>query len=321
MKFSVIVPIYNAEKVLQRCIDSVLNQSVTDFELILVDDGSKDNSGSICDQNAALDSRIRVVHQENSGVSTARNKGIDISRGGRIIFLDSDDYVDPNFLENFNRKSEDLLISGYQIEGFGISEVKKREFQEQTWTDISQKQTADLFEQGMFNYVWAKAFDGDIIRRNSLHFDPHLNYAEDTLFAVQYVSYCKSISILRGSPYHYVKYEHETLTGGNLLSENMIQKIETSNDRIAAELNCLLGDSAAAVTARRMAPLYKEIIGTLVHHPETPITFILFLFRQKWFRLTLNYADQFYADEALKFRRLLKCKSGFLFWLYLKTRR
>lgn len=100
-KISVIVPVYNTEKYLHRCIDSILAQTFTDFELLLIDDGSKDNSGTICDEYAAKDSRVRVFHKENGGVSSARNLGLDNAKGEWISFVDSDDYTDSYFLENF----------------------------------------------------------------------------------------------------------------------------------------------------------------------------------------------------------------------------
>ena len=94
-KISVIVPVYNTEKYLHRCIDSVLAQTFTDWELLLIDDGSKDTSGSICDKYAAKDKRIRVFHKENGGVSSARNLGRDYAQGEWVTFVDSDDYIEP----------------------------------------------------------------------------------------------------------------------------------------------------------------------------------------------------------------------------------
>lgn len=92
-KISVIVPVYNTEQYLPRCIDSILAQTFTDFELLLIDDGSKDSSGKICDESAAKDSRIRVFHKENGGVSSARNMGLNNAQGEWITFVDSDDYL------------------------------------------------------------------------------------------------------------------------------------------------------------------------------------------------------------------------------------
>ena len=98
-EFSVIVPVYKVEKYLDRCIGSILAQTFSDFELILIDDGSPDNSGQICDEYAGKENRIHVIHKENGGVSTARNAGLDIAPGKFIVFVDSDDEVASNYLE------------------------------------------------------------------------------------------------------------------------------------------------------------------------------------------------------------------------------
>lgn len=98
-KLSVIVPIYNVEKFLRRCIDSIINQSYSNLEIILVDDGSPDNCGKICDEYAALDNRIKVIHQANGGLSAARNIGIDSATGEYVAFIDSDDYIASNMYD------------------------------------------------------------------------------------------------------------------------------------------------------------------------------------------------------------------------------
>ena len=105
MQFSVILPIYNVEKYLAECIESVLSQSFKDYELILVDDGSKDGSGRICDEYAQKDSRIKVLHKENGGLSDARNYGTERASGDYIVYIDSDDYVvSTEFLSDLNEK-------------------------------------------------------------------------------------------------------------------------------------------------------------------------------------------------------------------------
>ena len=107
---SVIVPIYNNEKYLAKCIDSILVQEYRDFELILIDDGSRDGSGSICDQYAIQDERIVVIHQKNKGVSVARNKGLSIARGNYVTFIDSDDWVMPEYLSVLNKNIHHIMI-------------------------------------------------------------------------------------------------------------------------------------------------------------------------------------------------------------------
>ena len=98
-KLSVIVPIYNVEAYLRRCVDSILAQTFTDYELILVDDGSPDNCGEICEEYAGTDDRIRVIHKENGGLSDARNAGLDVATGAYVGFVDSDDYIHPNMYQ------------------------------------------------------------------------------------------------------------------------------------------------------------------------------------------------------------------------------
>ena len=131
-KISIIVPVYQVEKYLRRCLDSIVAQTFTDWECILVDDGSPDNSGKICDEYAEIDNRFRVFHQENAGVSAARNKGLDVAKGEWITFVDSNDYIEEDYLQSFN---PDELENGslyvhsnyyreekYQTKVFGIAE-------------------------------------------------------------------------------------------------------------------------------------------------------------------------------------------------------
>ena len=121
-QISVIVPVYKVEKYLHECVDSILAQTFRDFELILVDDGSPDNCGAICDEYAAKDSRIRVIHQENQGLSGARNSGIDIARGEYITFVDSDDRIDRRYLE--------ILIAAVK-DGADVTVCRHREFSDE----------------------------------------------------------------------------------------------------------------------------------------------------------------------------------------------
>lgn len=113
---SVIVPVYNAEKTLRQCVDSVLGQNIRDFELLLIDDGSRDASPAICDEYAAADCRVTVIHQQNSGVSAARNAGLDRAKGEWVLFIDSDDYIDNHFFEGVEGAKENLLIRGFKVQ-------------------------------------------------------------------------------------------------------------------------------------------------------------------------------------------------------------
>lgn len=114
LKVSIIVPVYKAELYIRKCIDSILSQTFTNFELLLIDDGSPDNCGKICDEYAELDTRVHVFHKENGGVSAARNLGLDHAKGDYVCFIDSDDWIDPDMLETLigweQKKQTDLLF-------------------------------------------------------------------------------------------------------------------------------------------------------------------------------------------------------------------
>lgn len=109
-KISVIVPVYKAEKYLRKCVDSILNQTFSNFELILVDDGSPDQSGQICDEYAGKDKRINVIHKKNDGVSAARQSGLDASSGDYVIHADPDDWVEPQMLKELYAKAIDTIL-------------------------------------------------------------------------------------------------------------------------------------------------------------------------------------------------------------------
>ena len=142
MKYSVIVPIYNREKSIKKCVDSILRQSEKDFELILVDDGSTDNSLNICKDFEKTDNRIIVIHKENGGVSSARNAGIDVARGKYVVFVDSDDYVDNNYLDVFDKSNADFKISGV----IRVNEKRKLSIKNK----IAKNSNEEIIE---FNYV------------------------------------------------------------------------------------------------------------------------------------------------------------------------
>ena len=129
---SIIVPIYNVEKYLKKCIDSIINQTYKNLEIILVDDGSPDNCGKICDEYAKKDNRIKVIHKENGGVSSARNVGVENATGEYIGFVDSDDYIEKDMYEvlinNLKKENADIsIISNYEVYKNKIIENKKKE--------------------------------------------------------------------------------------------------------------------------------------------------------------------------------------------------
>ena len=188
---SVIIPVYNAEKYLENCIQSILSQTYNNFELILIDDGSKDNSLSICKQMADNDARVFVVRQDNAGASAARNRGLEIAHGEWIVFVDSDDTVKPNYIEDLYK--ETIKDHSVVIVVSGVSVYRKESWSE----DISFPDLTILIRdyQTIFSNIRlhkygfsvGKLYKSSIIKNNLLRFDEKVCIAEDMMFMMNYI--------------------------------------------------------------------------------------------------------------------------------------
>lgn len=196
---SIIVPVYNVEKYLQRCIESILAQTETDFELLLIDDGSKDKSGLICDEYARKDSRIKVYHKENGGVSSARNLGLNYAQGEWLAFIDADDYVHSNFLSSF----ESMISEGLGLIHWGFCYDTNGDIKTIPISDKDKTMTMEeVCRNNIFHgYVWSYLFRRDIIKENKILFDTHLKYAEDWLFILTYYSFVDKMGVLKSCYY------------------------------------------------------------------------------------------------------------------------
>lgn len=204
-KISVIVPVYNAEKYLHRCVDSILAQTFTDFEVLLIDDGSPDRSGEICDKYAQKDSRVRVFHKENSGVCATRNIGLDHANGEIICFVDSDDVVDKDFLEIFLQKNADIVVQGMYRND--ISEDRKDLYVPIDAGDFDVSNVTKFIdivcEAENIGYLVTRSFKRSIIEKASLRFDSRFKLREDMEFILRYMLLCKTFSTLNKGAYHY----------------------------------------------------------------------------------------------------------------------
>lgn len=203
---SVIVPVYNTERYLHRCVDSILAQTFKNFELLLIDDGSTDGSGPICDECAARDSRVRVFHKSNEGVSSARNLGLDNAQGEWITFCDSDDYVFTNWLANFKtEKSQDfdLLCQGIQSDKAIFSRNPftheiALEFDGEIVDAVNQ-----LVSSGLYGYLFVKCFKRYIIQSNHIYFDKKVSFQEDELFLCEYLKFAQKVKSENLIGYYY----------------------------------------------------------------------------------------------------------------------
>lgn len=197
---SVIVPIYNAEKLLSRCIDSILAQTYHDWELLLIDDGSSDGSRVICEEYAQKDARIKVFHKPNGGVSSARNYGLDVSSGDYICFVDADDTIDNNYIHDLISNADaDLVMCGFRS-SVGLHYLPKAEF----FSENSLRERASEIVRSKAIYVpWIKLLKRSIIEEHQLRFDTKLRLGEDTTFVYSYLSFSKSVRFVSNESYYY----------------------------------------------------------------------------------------------------------------------
>ncbi|MGN0505736.1 MAG: glycosyltransferase [Lachnospiraceae bacterium] len=228
---SIILPVYNAEKTLEKCVDSVLKQKFTDFELILVDDGSKDSSGLLCDKYASEDSRVRVIHKENSGVSDSRNAAMDVARGTYLQFLDSDDWLTPDATELFAAAATendcDMVVADFfRVAGERVAH--KGDIQEERLMNREEYAMCMMEKPADFYYgvLWNKFFRRDIIEKYHLRMDKEISWCEDFMFNLEYIRYIRSVYILCVPIYYYVKRKGSLVSQGSSLSKTIKMKRE-----------------------------------------------------------------------------------------------
>jgi len=220
-KVSIIVPIYNVEKYLKRCVDSLINQTYTNLEIILIDDGSSDNSPEMCNSYAKEDSRIKVIHKKNGGLSDARNKGINIANGKYVMFIDSDDYVEIDIVETavnaIDKFDSDFVIWGYYADFVNQNE---EHIQSITYTSMNgvlnpNKEEFYLSSEllNLMGYAWNKLYKNEIIQKNNYRFKKGLSLVEDIVFNSEIFKSYHSISFIDKSLVHYMQRPRETLGG------------------------------------------------------------------------------------------------------------
>lgn len=235
---SVIIPVYNSEKYLRLCLDSILTQRFKNFEVILVDDGSKDQSGTICDEYIKKDGRFKVFHKKNGGVSSARNLALDKIRGEWVYFCDSDDILYENTLETLTNNIDDNVdctMGGYirineQEEILGETKIDKECY-------MSIEETLIDFYNPRFNlfngFIWNRLFRKSIIEKYHLRFREDIFIKEDGLFLVQYLCKCNHGTYYTTKPiYKYIEHSSSAMN-------HKLKKInKESISRLSASLEC-----------------------------------------------------------------------------------
>ncbi len=219
---SVIVPVYNAEKFLKRCLQSIINQTIDDFEVVLVNDGSTDSSLKIAIDFSKKDSRIRVINKENEGVSKTRNRGIEESKGKYICFIDSDDYVNPNFLEDLyssiNGEKDALGVCLFSniYEG---NHLKKSKIGIKGNLTISRNEYLIHMSKHLYSVyygaLWNKIYISKKIKDNCIRFDENISFAEDFIFNLEYLENVNKIVLIDKNNYYYNQENDNSLTRAN----------------------------------------------------------------------------------------------------------
>lgn len=217
---SIVVPVYNSEQYLKRCIDSIINQTYHNLDIILVDDGSSDESGEICDEYAKVDKRIRVIHKQNGGQSDARCKGIELAEGTYLGFVDSDDWIESSMYENLLKDAwkYDMITSGIQRHntedkpttvlrdalpaGVYVTEEEMAYFYDNLM--ICQYRTDSRFVEGLLHSKCSKLFKMSIVREMYRSANISVTNGEDWLFCILYVLKCTSVKIIHECYYHYM---------------------------------------------------------------------------------------------------------------------
>ena len=247
---SIIVPVYNAQNSLERCLMSIIRQRYPQWELILVDDGSQDDSLEICKRYCDRDSRIRVIHTENCGVSSARNTGIENAHGEYITFVDSDDMIHPDFLSECLSNKEDLIVTNY-IKPSTIDSLHYKEVHPEL-----------VFQQKGVRPVWGKMFVRKVIEDHHIRFEPNIRYAEDTIFVLEYCLHIKTIAYVflhlyeyERSPNHSV-FKYKTTLDEYLNILSILQELTLRLRAKSYNVDVLYADNVNVICGSYIVSLY-----------------------------------------------------------------
>lgn len=258
---SVMIPAYNAERYIKECLESLKNQTYKNIEIVIVNDGSTDCTQSICEEYVSEDNRFRLVNQENGGEGAARNRGLQEAKGKYLCFVDADDHVYPEFIENMYKMQQEYQ-AGMVICGF--TELKDNEVINETSGEIQvmnqEVAMENLLKEDSFKgYVWNKMFDMDIIRKNQLQFDVSLAVWTDVLFVFQYLLDVEKVVFNPTPMYYYIYVPSSASHAANHLlgvekaysairaKEQMISRIPIEYDLVKKQISVRFVQSSLAV--------------------------------------------------------------------------
>lgn len=262
-KISVIVPVYKVEKYIGECINSILAQTFKDFELILVDDGSPDKSGEICDSYAKKDNRIKVFHKKNGGVSSARNFGIDKAVGEWLCFIDSDDTILPTYLDDFelDKVKSDIYMQGY------VKVKESRIIETHDFTKCKESDFASILayseDNNIINSPCFKLYKSSIVNTNRVRFDIRTSYGEDHLFSLDYCRYISSAHFTLSHGYNYRISVGESLSHRRIPLDDILFYTRESRKKQTVIIDKLSSDDYLKACNRRMEGNITKMVREL----------------------------------------------------------
>ena len=246
---SIIVAAYNVDSFLTVCINSLINQTFTNFELIIVNDGSTDSCGEICNYFAQIDSRIKVLHQENKGLVNARKAGLTLASGKYVLYVDGDDYVEHNYCELLIKETigfdADIVIGGfirnYRGRMITVKNILPADRYENEKINIVLEKmiyTGEFFSHGISTYSWGKLFKREVLIPIQNYIPANITIGEDAACVYPYISVCNKIVITEASNYHYVQHQSSMLKN----SSNVTEEIEKLSRLFVFMLNYFKGN-------------------------------------------------------------------------------
>lgn len=267
-EISVILPVYKAEQYLPQCIESLLMQAFVDFELLLIDDGSPDRCGEICDRYALGDKRVRVFYQQNKGVSAARNLGLQYAEGRYIAFVDSDDWVSPDYLlhlyEALPSEGVGLVMGGALKCGADSSIIGKIQLPDKL---LEGNPVEGFAEYGLdrFGFSCSKLYNAELIHKNNLSFDCNVHCMEDLIFMIDYILLSDYIRLCNFMDYNYrIAYSAETLSSRmNTYSDeyNIFSAYRSRMERF--EDVCCLSDELTRYLRHSVSLVFQRVLLSL----------------------------------------------------------
>lgn len=317
---SVVVPVYNVAPYLRSCVESLLDQRFTDFEIVLVDDGSTDGSGSICDELAVMYPRVSIIHQVNGGACAARNRGIDKARGEFLVFVDADDLVDEDYLGHLMESDADMVVTG--LRKFGSKNETSMPARRDDFgiEDLAAHWNTPPEMNYLYCYPVAKRFRTRIIREHGIRFDESLFFSEDMCFDMEYYSHIDSFTELPYADYGY-----------RLLNITRDEKFRMSAAELATHHECLeacfsrlyarIGeDSLSFVRDNTNLRIMRKFYSFLMQKGMTQAGFVqnIRAFREKeWAGYMLGLLQ---GNKEKRVMREAVCRPALTYWVEIRLK-